>query len=46
MMTKKQLAEVWEKFPGYMIDNCEGLIVTEENLQQWLSDMLSEMGYT
>jgi len=32
--------EVWERFPAYLIDNHEGETLCEENLQQWLSDML------
>jgi DNA-binding MarR family transcriptional regulator len=32
--------QIWERFAGYMLDNCEGQTVTEENLQFWLSEML------
>ena len=32
--------DVWEKFAGYLLDHCEGEIVSEESLQRWLHDML------
>jgi len=39
--TKKiQELAIWERFAGYMLDNCEGQTVTEESLQLWLSEML------
>lgn len=40
----KKLAEVqiWERFAGYLLDNCEGQTITEESLQAWLSDMLGK----
>lgn len=28
---------VYESFPGYLIDHCEGATVFEENLQHWLA---------
>ena len=34
--------EVWERFAGYLIDKHEGDIIYEEQLQQWLSDMLNK----
>jgi hypothetical protein len=32
--------EIWERFVGYMIENCEGQVVSEENFQSWMSNML------
>lgn len=32
--------EVWERFVGYLLDNCETQPITEESLQKWLSDLL------
>lgn len=28
---------IYESFPGYLIDRCEGETVYEENLQRWLA---------
>lgn len=33
--------EIWERFAGYMLENCEGQTVTEENLQSWMAAMLA-----
>ena len=35
----------WENFPGYLIDHQEGSMVTEENLQFWLSAFIKDAGY-
>ena len=37
---------VWEMFPAYLIDKCEGEIITEEGLQRSLADMLTDPSYT
>ena len=31
---------VWERFAAYLLHNCEGETVYEENLQIWLAAML------
>lgn len=36
----------WEMFPGYLIEQCEGEIITEEGLQRALADMLGDPEYT
>jgi len=36
----------WERFPGYLIEQCEGEIITEEGLQRALADMLGDPEYT
>ena len=37
--------EIWERFVGYLIHNCELKVITEESLQGWLAEMLeSEKG--
>lgn len=35
-------AQIWERFAGYLLDNCEMQQVTEENLQSWLGSMLEK----
>ena len=35
----------WDNFPGYLIDHQEGSIVTEENLQFWLSAFIKNTDY-
>ena len=35
----------WEMFPAYLIDKCEGDIISEEGLQRALADMLSDPAY-
>lgn len=35
----------WDLFPGWLIDHCEGDIVTEEGLQSALADMLASDSY-
>lgn len=35
-------ARVWERFAGYLLDNCEGQEIYEERLQYWLSEMLAK----
>lgn len=39
-----QLAEAktMERFVGYLLDNCEGQIIYEESLQQWVAQMLAK----
>lgn len=37
---QRDAAQVWERFAGYLLDNCEGQTVYEESLQYWLSEML------
>lgn len=39
-------ASVWQMFPGYLIENCEGHTITEEGLQRALADMLANPEYT
>lgn len=34
--------QIWERFMGYLIDNCEGQTVSEESLQGWLAQMLAD----
>lgn len=34
--------DVWSRFAGYLLDNCEGQTIWEESLQYWLSDMLKK----
>lgn len=31
--------ELWERFASHLINNCEGQIVTPENLELWLSQL-------
>ena len=35
----------WEMFPAYLIDKCEGEIITEEGLQRSFADMLADPAY-
>lgn len=35
----------WDKFPGYLIDHCEGNVISEEFLQKALADMLRNPQY-
>lgn len=37
--------EDWSVFAGYLIDKCEGHTITEESLQGWLADMISDPHY-
>nr|DAH57245.1 MAG TPA: hypothetical protein [Caudoviricetes sp.] len=39
---KAKELDVWSRFAGYLLDNCEGQTIYEENLQYWLSDMLKK----
>lgn len=39
------VATLWERFPAYLIDTCEGEIISEEGLQRALADMLSDPRY-
>ena len=32
---------IWERFAGYLLNNCEGSTISEESLQKWLADMLA-----
>lgn len=43
---KKEIIEgdKWGRFAGYLLDNCEGETIYEENLQYWLSEMLRKEG--
>jgi ubiquinone biosynthesis protein Coq4 len=41
-MKKSELNKFWELFPGYLIDNCEGEVITEEFLQQIVAKMLED----
>lgn len=34
--------ELWGRFAGYLLDNCEGELIYEESLQRWLADMLAK----
>lgn len=36
---------LWENFPAYLIDHCEGDIVTEEGIQRALANMLDDPKY-
>lgn len=29
--------EVWERFASYLVNNCVGETITEQNLEQWLN---------
>ncbi|MBH3377132.1 hypothetical protein [Pseudomonas asiatica] len=46
---EKQLAEVqamlriYESFPGYLIDHCEGDTIYEESLQHWLAEHIKSL---
>ena len=40
LKTKVKELEVWERFAAYLLHNCEGQSVAEENLQTWLAAML------
>ena len=31
--------ELWERFAAHLLNNCEGQIVTPENLELWLSQL-------
>lgn len=33
---------VWEELPSYLIDHCEGVVITEELLQQAVADLLKQ----
>lgn len=35
----------WDQFPGYLIDHCEGTVITEEGLQQAIASMLKDPAY-
>lgn len=35
---RNALLRIYESFPGYLIDNCEGDTIYEESLQHWLAD--------
>lgn len=39
---KLDQAQIWERFAGYLLDNCELEQITEENLQGWLASMLEK----
>jgi len=43
---QEPVANVWEQFAGYLIDKCEGEIISEEGLQRALADMLADPAYT
>lgn len=32
--------EIWERFAGHLLHNCEQQVVTEESLQRWLAEMV------
>lgn len=34
--------EMWERFTAYLLNNCEGEKIYEEQLQSWLADMLAQ----
>ena len=36
---------VWQMFAAYLIDKCEGEVITEEGLQRSLADMLADPAY-
>lgn len=40
----EQLKElkIWEFFASFLLDNKEGEIITEENLQRWLAEAIEE----
>lgn len=46
---EKKLAEalgllrIYESFPGYLIDHCEGDTIYEESLQYWLADHIKSL---
>lgn len=40
LKAKVKELEVWERFAAYLLHNCEGQTVAEENLQTWLAAML------
>ncbi|EKT4567258.1 hypothetical protein QEM43_002942 [Pseudomonas putida] len=46
---EKQLAEaqallrIYESFPGYLIDHCEGDTIYEESLQHWLAEHIKSL---
>ena len=42
---KAETASIWANFPAYLIDHCEGEVITEEGLQRALSDMLQSPQY-
>lgn len=44
-MKKKQPIPSWEALACYMVDHCEGEMVTEENIQRWASKMLVNPKY-
>ncbi len=33
-------ADIWSRFAGYLLENCEKQEITEESLQYWMSEML------
>lgn len=39
-------ANMWESFAAYLIDKCEGEVISEESMQRSLADMLSDPAYT
>ena len=43
---QEPVATAWEMFPAYLIDHCEGEIISEEGLQQAMADMLADPKYT
>lgn len=42
---QEPVANVWEMFAAYLIDKCEGEIITEEGLQHSLADMVADPNY-
>lgn len=40
LKAKVKELEIWERFAAYLLHNCEGQTVAEENLQTWLAAML------
>lgn len=39
LTTKCKELGVWERFASYLINNCVGQTVTEENLERWLKEV-------
>ncbi|BFO04010.1 hypothetical protein KNHN1_23880 [Pseudomonas guariconensis] len=40
---REALLRIYESFPGYLIDHCEGDTIYEESLQHWLADHIKSL---
>lgn len=38
LTTQVKELKLWEQFAAHLVNNCVGLTVTPENLEQWMAD--------